>query len=221
MTAQETPCIGPSDIPGPQCQTDDQSEKNQSELQMEFKAKAVAEAVQKNFANKILSNKSVAKNLIDDSSAKLLDNLHLLLFVYTKNKKDSEKTTKNIIKIAVKLALLLHGDKLSNEEKEKLMKIRSNIRTIAMTLISFFEVDHTYDRNFVVKYLTDLETMLKTLISKHLTEKSVGRVEQIFGVVKTPDFLDNIYVPKKNEEMRIIMAEVVKDLNICLDSNFL
>merc|ERR1712223_999579 len=99
------------------------------------------------------------------------------------------------------------------------MKIHKNLRTIAMTLISFFEVDHTYDRNFVIKYLTELETLLKKLITKHLTEKSVSRVEQIFGVVKTPEFLDSIYVPKKNVEMRKIMAKVVKDLSSCLDNN--
>ena len=47
-----------------------------------FKAKTVAEAVQKNFANKILSNKMVAKNLIDDMSASLLDNLYVLLYTF-------------------------------------------------------------------------------------------------------------------------------------------
>ena len=47
-----------------------------------FKAKTVAEAVQKNFANKILSNKMVAKNLIDDTSASLLDNLYVLLYTF-------------------------------------------------------------------------------------------------------------------------------------------
>ena len=108
MTAQETPCIGPSDIPGPQCQTDDQSEKNQSELQMEFKAKAVAEAVQKNFANKILSNKSVAKNLIDDSSAKLLDNLHLLLFVYVRQ--HNHKYEPYSYSLQIMITVCIHGE---------------------------------------------------------------------------------------------------------------
>ena len=139
----------------------------------------------------------------------------------TKNKKDSEKTTKNIIKISIKLGMLLRGEKFSDEEKESLLKIQKNLRTVSMTLISFYEVDHTYDRNFVIKYLTDLETLLKTLISKHLTEKSVSRVEQIFGVVKTPEFLDSIYVPKKNVEMRKIMAKVVKDMNSCIEAGVL
>merc|ERR1711915_864803 len=93
-----------------------------------------------------------------------------------------------------------------------------SLRTIAMTLISFYQVDHTYDRNFVIKYLTELEMLLKNLISDHLTEKSVGRVEQIFGMVKTPEFLDSVYVPNKNNEMRRIMGKVVSDLNSCIEA---
>ena len=143
------------------------------------------------------------------------------IILQTDNKKESEKTTQNIIKITIKLGVLLRGGKFSSEEKESLLKIQRNLNTICKTLISFFEVDHTYERSFVIKYLTDLETLLKTLISKHLTEKSVSRVEQIFGVVKTPEFLDSIYVPQKNDAMREIMAVVVKDLNNCLESDIL
>ena len=139
----------------------------------------------------------------------------------TSNKKESEKTTQNIIKISVKIGLLLRGDKFSPEEREVLVKIQKILHTVAMTLVSFFEVDHTYDRTFLVTNLTELESLLKSLITKHLTEKSVSRVEQIFGVVKTPDFLDNIYVPKKNKEMRDIMTKVVKDLNNCIEAGVL
>jgi len=187
----------------------------------EFKASVVAFEVQKNFANKFFSNKTVVKSLIDDTSGNLLDNLYLLLYVFTKNKKESEKTTRNIIKIAIKLGMLQRGEKFSPEEKSSLIKIQRNLRTIAMTLISFYQVDHTYDRNFVIKYLTELETLLKNLIGAHLTDKSVGRVEQIFGVVKTPEFLDSVYVPKKNIEMREIMGKVVSDLNCCLEAGIL
>jgi len=187
----------------------------------EFKASAVAFEVQKSFANKFFSNKTVAKTLIDDTSSHLLDNLYLLLYVFTKNKKESEKTTRNIIKISIKLGMLLRGEKFSSDEKQNMLKIQRNLRTVAMTLISFYEVDHTYDRNFVIKYLTELETLLKNLIINHLTDKSVSRVEQIFGVVKTADFLDSVYVPKKNVEMRDIMGKVVIDLNKCIEADIL
>ena len=114
--------------------------------------------------------------------------------------------------------MLQRGEKFSNEEKISLFQIQKSLKTIAMTLISFYQVDHTYDRNFVIKYLTDLEMLLKNLIRDHLTEKSVGRVEQIFEVVKTPEFLDSVYVPNKNNEMRKIMGKVVSDLNSCIEA---
>ena len=44
---------------------------------------------------------------------------------------------------------------------------------------------------------------------------------QIFGVVKTPEFLDSIYVPGKNAEMRVLMGQVVSDLNNCLEAGIL
>jgi len=187
----------------------------------EFKASVVAFEVQKNFANKFFSNKTVAKSLIDDTSGNLLDNLYLLLYVFTENKKESEKTTRNIIKIAIKLAMLYRGEKFSPEDNSNLVEIQRNLRTVAKTLISFYLVDHSYDRNFVITYLTVLEALLKGLISAHLTDKSVGRVEQIFGVVKTPEFLDSVYLPKKNIEMREIMGKVVSDLNCCIEAGIL
>jgi len=194
---------------------------NNCEKMGDFKASVVAYEVQKSFANKFFSNKTVAKSLIDDTSGNLLDNLYLLLYVFTKNKKESEKTTRNIIKISIKLGMLQRGEKFSIEEKDSLIQIQKNLRAVAMTLISFYQVDFTYDRNFVIKYLTELETLLKNLIGAHLTDKSVGRVEQIFGVVKTPEFLDSVYVPKKNIEMREIMGKVVSDLNCCLEAGIL
>ena len=95
----------------------------------EFKASVVAFEVQKNFASKFFSNKTVVKSLIDDTSGNLLDNLYLLLYVFvsksqdiftinilinfqTKNKKESEKTTRNIIKISIKLGMLQRGEKI-------------------------------------------------------------------------------------------------------------
>jgi len=181
----------------------------------------VAFEVQKNFANKFFSNKVAVKGLIDDTSGKLLDNLYKLLYVFTRSKKDSDKTTRNIIKMSVKIGMLQRGDKFSTEEKDALCVIQRTLRTVAMTLVSFYQVDHTFDRNFLIKYLTELETLLKKLISRHLTEKSVSRVEQIFGVVKTAEFLESIYVPDRNPDMRELMGKVVEDLNSCMEAGVL
>lgn len=186
-----------------------------------FKASVVAFEVQKSFASKFFSNKTVAKSLIDDTSARLLDNLYLLLKVFTNNKEESKKTVRNIIKISVKVGMLQRGEKFSLEERDTLIRIQRTLRTIAMTLVSFYQVDHTYDRSFIIKYLGELESLLVSLINRHLTDKSVTRVEQIFSVVKTGDFLDSIYIPKKNPGMRDIMGRVVEDMNSCMEAGVL
>ena len=162
-----------------------------------FKAIDVGYAVQRSFANKFFANKTIAKGLIDENSAQLLDELYKLAKIYvseniskaliesiivhvlhqSKNKKDAEKIVKNTIKISVKVGMLERsGDKyFSAKDRESLVKIQRNLRTVAMTLISFYQVDHTYDRAFLTKYVEDLKNDLKDLVRPHLTEKSLGR----------------------------------------------
>ena len=48
----------------------------------DFKALDIGYEVQRSFANKFFSNKSVVKGLIDDTSAHLLDELYKLLKIY-------------------------------------------------------------------------------------------------------------------------------------------
>eukprot|EP00092_Neocalanus_flemingeri_P000461 GFUD01000490.1.p1 GENE.GFUD01000490.1~~GFUD01000490.1.p1 ORF type:complete len:193 (-),score=46.73 GFUD01000490.1:228-806(-) len=187
----------------------------------DFNARSVAYEVLKCFSNKFFSNKLVAMKLLEDTTAKLIDDVFLLLHAHTRDKRDPEKTTKNLIKISVKIGMLQRGGKFSLEEKDSLLLVQVNLKTVVKTLITFYQVDHTYDRSFLIKYLTELETLLTNLISPHLTEKSVGRVEQIFGVVKTEEFLDQIYQPKwfvLYPEMRQLMGQVVDDLIACLDA---
>ena len=87
--------------------------------------------------------------------------------------------------------------------------------------------------------MSDLEDLLKVLVSPHLTDKSIGRVEQVFvnimltlailyvvhvqvfGVVKNPDLLDSCYIPKKNDELHDIMGRVVEDMNACIEAGVL
>ena len=60
-------------------------------------------------------------------------------------------------------------------------------------------------------------------VSNSLTQSFVTLfiLFQIFTVVKTGEFLDSIYVPKKNPEMREIMGRVVEDVNSCMEAGVL
>lgn len=82
----------------------------------------------------------------------------------------------------VKVAMLLRGKKFSPEEEATLRKIQKSLRSTAMTMISFFECDFTFDKSFLMSKMSQLEELLKGLVAPHLTDKSVQRVEQVgFG----------------------------------------
>ena len=117
--------------------------------------------------------------------------------------------------------MLFRGDKFSPDEMKDLQTIQKSLRNTSMTLISFYETDFTYDKGFLIRHISGLEEHLKTLVAPHLTEKSVGRVEQIFSVMKTPEFLDSVFVPGQKPEMRPLMAEVIADLNACMEAGVL
>lgn len=117
--------------------------------------------------------------------------------------------------------MLERSDKFSTTERTALVKTQRNLRTIAMTLISFHQVEHTYDRNFLAKHAADLQSDLKDLVKPHLTEKSLGRIDHVLDFFSKNDFLDSLYVPDKNPEVAKQMAVLMELLNKCMEEGVL
>jgi hypothetical protein len=90
-----------------------------------------------------------------------------------------------------------------------------------MTLISFHQVEHTYDRAFVADHLVELRDDIKTLIRPHLTDKSLGRVDHVMDFFSQADFLDSLYVPGKNKDVAAQMAVIMQMLNTCMEEGTL
>ncbi|CAL4081979.1 unnamed protein product, partial [Meganyctiphanes norvegica] len=124
-----------------------------------FRASDISIKAQK----KILGNKNVAKTFIDDTQSSMLDNLYNLVKSYTGNKSDAEKLVKNIIKIVVKIGILYKNDQFKEEELKTANQVRTKFTTVVKTVISFFEVEFTYDKAFLTKILNDCRSLLKQL----------------------------------------------------------
>ena len=66
------------------------SDKDNTMTADSFKAIDVGYAVQRSFANKFFANKTIAKGLIDENSAQLLDELYKLAKIYVSSQSISE-----------------------------------------------------------------------------------------------------------------------------------
>lgn len=115
----------------------------------------------------------------------------------------------------IKLGLLHRNGLLSSDEIKQLDRFKSRFRTVAMAMISFYEVDFSYDRNYLASALTDCHKCLQVIVSKHLTDKSLSRVDSVFVFFANDHFLDAMFL---NSQYRETVGKLVADLNMAIDS---
>ncbi|KAJ8973249.1 hypothetical protein NQ317_019524 [Molorchus minor] len=191
-----------------------------------FKARDIGLRAQKKILSR-MAGKNIARAFIDETTASLLDNLYRLakqyiLFFYTHEgglqttKKEAEKLVKNIIKIVIKLGVLHRNNMLSDEELRHAEKLKTKFRMAGMAIISFYEVDFSYDRNYLANALNESRKCLEIIVLKHLTDKSLSRIESVFSFFTNEQFLDVIF--KRDSEYRDALGRVVGDLNKAIDS---
>lgn len=85
-----------------------------------------------------------------------------------------------------------------------------------MTVVSFYEVDYSYDQEYLTGSMERCRTLLQQLIKPHLTDKSSQRCDQVFDFLAYPKFLDSVF--RYDSEHRPILGMLVSDLNKALDA---
>lgn len=174
-----------------------------------FSSKSFAIQAQKKVLGK-LASKNVAKVFVDDTTSRLFDQLYAIAKRDTGNKKEAEKLLKDLIKIAVKIGVLYRNNQFSEDDMKIAEAFRKQFRSTAMTIVSFHEVDFTYDRGFLTHSLEEAKKSLHGLIQSHLTQKSHGRVDHVFDYFSNGDLLDKLF---QTEEYQNERTEIADGLN--------
>lgn len=159
-----------------------------------FSTKSLALQAQKKFLSKVASKATVAV-FIDDTSSEVLDELYRATKEFTRSRKEAQKVFKNLVKVAVKLGVLLRSGQLGGEELALLQRFRQRARRLAMTAVSFHQVDFTFDRRVLATALLECRDLLHQAVGPHLTAKSHGRINYVFGHFANCDFLAALYSP--------------------------
>ena len=157
-----------------------------------FSSKNLGLRIQKKVLGK-LSNKTVAKQFIDDDFSHLLDLLHSILAQELGDSKRAGKVVKNLIKITIKIGILYKNKQFNDEELRVGIKLRTKLRQAALTVVSFHEVDFSYDRTFLVGIVKELGDILHKLAERHLTPKSHQRINMVIETFTNEDMLDKVF----------------------------
>ncbi|XP_051894158.1 tumor necrosis factor alpha-induced protein 8-like protein 1 isoform X1 [Pristis pectinata] len=179
-----------------------------------FNTKSLAMQAQKKLLGK-MANKSMANIFIDDTSSDVLDELYQVTKEYTKNKKEAQKVIKNLIKVVIKLGVLYRNNQFNAEELVLVDKFRKKVHQLAMTAVSFHQIDFTFDRRVLASILNECRELLHQAINRHLTSKSHGRVNHIFNHFADCEFLATLYGP--TEPYRTHVQKLCEGVNKMLE----
>ncbi|CAL8348733.1 unnamed protein product [Gadus morhua 'NCC'] len=179
-----------------------------------FSTKSLALQAQKKLMSK-MATKSVANLFIDDTSSEVLDELYRVTKEYTRNRKEAQKVIKNLIKMVVKLGVLYRNNQFNGEELMLVESFRKKVHTLAMTTVSFHQVEFTFDRRVMGAILNECRDLLHRAIQRHLTAKSHGRVNHVFNHFADGEFLAALYGP--SEVYRAHLQRICDGVNKMLD----
>ncbi|KAL6087596.1 hypothetical protein STEG23_011401 [Scotinomys teguina] len=179
-----------------------------------FSTKSLALQAQKKVLSKMASKAMVAV-FADDTSSEILDELYQATKEFTRSRKEAQRVVKNLVKVAVKLAVLLRAGQLDGNELAQLRRFRSRVRSLAMTALSFHQVDFTFDRRVLAAGLLECRDLLHQATGPHLTAKSHGRINHVFGHFANGDFLAALYGPA--EPYRSHLCRICDGLGRMLD----
>ncbi|XP_056132301.1 tumor necrosis factor alpha-induced protein 8-like protein 1 [Lampris incognitus] len=179
-----------------------------------FSTKSLAMQAQKKLMSK-MATKSVANLFIDDTSSEVLDELYRVTKEYTRNRKESQKIIKNLIKMVVKLGVLYRNNQFNGEELVLVESFRKKVHNLAMTAVSFHQIEFTFDRRVMSAILNECRELLHQAINRHLTAKSHSRVNHVFNHFADCDFLVALYGP--TEVYRAHLQRIIDGVNKMLD----
>lgn len=122
---------------------------------------------------------------------------------------------KYVIKTIVKIGILYKNGSFNQEEMTQAVRLKSSFHKVAMTIVSFYELDYSYDSAYFIKILNELQHLVTQLIRPHLTDKSVNRIQAVFQFCTRQSLVETVF--KKDFEHRDIVAKIVSDLNEILE----
>ncbi|XP_030014559.1 tumor necrosis factor, alpha-induced protein 8-like protein 2 B [Sphaeramia orbicularis] len=175
-----------------------------------FSSKDMAMKAQKKLLSSMASKSSV-QMFIDDTSSEILDELYRVSKEHSGNKAEAHKVIKDLVKIAVKIGVLFRNNCFSPEELGIAQDFKKKLHMGAMTAISFYEVDFTFDKTVMADLLTGCRDLLLKLVNTHLTPKSHGRINHVFNHYSDPELLTKLYDP--NSSFRPHLTKICKGLN--------
>ncbi|XP_055967970.1 tumor necrosis factor alpha-induced protein 8-like protein 2 [Sorex fumeus] len=174
-----------------------------------FSSKSLALQAEKKVLSK-MAGRSAAHLFLDETSSEVLDELYRVSKEYTQSRAQAQRVVKDLVKVAVKVAVLHRSGCFGPGELAAAGRFRHKLRQGAMTALSFGEVAFTFEAAVLAGLLAECRDALLELVAGHLTPKSHARIRHVFDHFADAGLLAALYGPGFEQHLDKICAGLRK-----------
>lgn len=77
-------------------------------------------------------------------------------------------------------------------------------------------MDFTFDLAYLQKSIKESQVALKSIVQSHLTDKSIGRIDEVFDFFADETLLELAF--KTDSPYREVMGKIVADINSAMET---
>ncbi len=118
------------------------------------------------------------------------------------------------------MGILYKNDIFTEYELKLIDEFRNRFHSLSKAIVTFYEVDFTFDRLFLTRMCRECQDLTHKIISTHLTQKSHARIDYVYNYLSNLQYLEYVFNPNSNIN-RTIIKEIVQDMNSLMDSGLL
>ncbi|XP_032831824.1 tumor necrosis factor alpha-induced protein 8-like protein 1 [Petromyzon marinus] len=136
---------------------------------------------------------SSAPPLVDEAASAALDALYRVARCSSGSQKRAQRLLKDLVKVVVTVVLLSRSGQLEEtaEAAAEVQRLKGHVRRAAMTALSFYQVDFTFER----EVLSALLALCGSSLGALLPPCHGPRVARAFRALAAPELLTALYDP--------------------------
>jgi hypothetical protein len=115
------------------------------------------------------------------------------------------------------MGVLDKNEQFSDDDFKKIDVFKDQFKSLTLTLISFHEVAFSYERDFLIRLLNKCRDSLKAIVLKHLSAKSLVRIDSIFDFFTQQVVLDSFF--SHEEEAVLFRTNVIDDISRLVEND--
>jgi len=142
----------------------------------------------------------IAKEFITSDTEIIMDSLKSFFTQYLGLEKSS-KLEKQVISIAVKVALLYKEKHIT---KEYFNNVTISIRMLISKLIDGYEIPFTFSAYEIIECLREIQKEFEKIFRPYLHEKTVQKMIQDFDIICDEDLIADFFAKKKWKECEVV-----------------